>query len=231
MLDGIKRWFSSESRDSKSATGSGGRSGPELLAGWSRQSQVQIRSPRDGEGLIVDGKTGEVPWRLEWGPSQRPYVLGQELRIRAELPLPSELQLVVLNKVLQEAIEKAMFEQLVEGVQTRIDTETPAEMRWVVMFHKLKASELGELRERYAAVSSVKPWLQQWLAGPLGTALLALKIEPTTAWVLMIGRGKVTLRTEVEEASPGSIEPHLRLFETALREAQRVGNGPPPEAA
>jgi hypothetical protein len=100
-----------------------------------------------------------------------------------------------------------------------------------VMFHKLKASELGELRERYAAVSSVKPWLQQWLAGPLGTALLALKIEPTTAWVLMIGRGKVTLRTEVEEASPGSIEPHLRLFETALREAQRVGNGPPPEAA
>ena len=34
--------------------------------------------------------------------------------------------------------------------------------------------------------------------------------------------GKVTLRTEVEDASPGTVEPHLRVFEVALREAQRV---------
>jgi hypothetical protein len=220
MLDGIKRWFSGGASEAKQT----GHSGLDAFASWSRGGQVQVRQARDGEGLVVDGKLDGMPWRLEWGPSQRPYVLGSELRIRGELPLPSDLQVIVLNTALQEAIEKTMFEQFVEGVQTRIDTETPAEMRWVVMYPKLSRAEVGELRDRYAAVSSIKPWVQQWLAGPLTTALLALKIEPTTALVLMIGRGRVTLRTEVEEASPGSVEPLLRLFEVALREARRVAS-------
>jgi hypothetical protein len=220
MLDGIKRWLSGNAGEP--TTGRKGAGGAEAFAGWSRASQVQIRTPREGDGLIVDGKLGDLPWRLEWGASQRPYVLGQELRIRAELPLPGDLQVIVLNKVLQEAIEKTMFEQFVEGVQTRIDTETPAEMRWVVMYPKLSRSEIGDLRERYAAVSSVKPWLQAWLTGPLSAALAALKVDPATAFVLMIGRGRVTLRTEVDDATPGSVEPHLRVFETAVREAQRM---------
>ena len=225
MLDGIKRWLSG------AAESKAGTSGAEAFANWSRGPQVQVRTPREGEGLIVDGRLDDIPWRLEWGPSQRPYVLGHELRIRGEMPLPGDLQVIVVNKVLQEAIEKTMFEQFVEGVQTRIDTETPAEMRWVVMYPKLKGSELGELRERWAAASSVKPWLQAWLAGPLTDAIGHLKIEPASAFVLMIGRGKVTLRTELEEATPGTVEPHLRVFETALREARRVmrdGSGAPP---
>ena len=223
MLDGIKRWLSGSSGDADTA----GDSGIDAFKGWSRASQVQLRTPRDAEGLIVDGKLDTVPWRLEWGASQRPYVLGKELRIRAELPLPGDLQVIVLNKVLQEAIEKTMFEQFVEGVQTRIDTETPAEMRWVVMYPKLGRGELGDLRDRYAAVSSIKPWLQQWLSGPLTAGLAGLKIDPATAFVLMIGRGRVTLRTELEHAAPGTVEPHLRVFETAEREAIKVPAVPP----
>jgi hypothetical protein len=227
MLDGIKRWLTGGSPDNKDSR----RIGGEAFEGWSRSAQVQIRVPREGEGLIIDGKAGDVPWRLEWGPSQRPYVLGQELRIRGEVPLPSDLQAIVVNRVLQEAIEKTMFEQFVEGVQTRIDTETPAEMRWVVMYPKLNRLELGDLAERYAAAASIKPWLQQWLAGPLAAALGGLKTDPATAFVLMINRGKVTLRTEIDEASPRTFEPLLRVFEIALREARRAkveaGDAPP----
>ena len=218
MLDGIKRWLSGGASGDKET----GRVGAEAFAGWSRAAQVQIRVPREGDGIIIDGKAADVPWRLEWGASQRPYVVGRELRIRGELKLPSDLQLIVVNRVLQEAIEKTMFEQFVEGVQTRIDTETPAEMRWVVMYPKLNRTELGDLAERYAAVSSIKPWLQQWLAGPLSSGLAGLSLDPATAFVLMINRGKVTLRTEVDEATPRGFEPHLRVFETALREARRV---------
>ena len=218
MLEGIKRWLTSSSSDARRSASVG----VESFKGWSRSAQVQIRTPREGEGLIVDGKLGDAPWRLEWGESQRPYVLGRELRIRGEVSVPGELQIIVLNKVLQEAIEKTMFEQFVEGVQTRLDTETPAEMRWVVMHPKLSRLELGDLADRYAAAGSIKPWLVQWLSGPLGTSLQALPIDPATAFVLMVNRGKVTLRTEVEEPSPRSFEPHLRSFETALREARRV---------
>ena len=52
-------------------------------------------------------------------------------------------------------------------------------------------------------------------------------MDPATAFVLMIGRGRITLRTELEDASPGTVEPHLRVFEAAMREAQRVAADPP----
>lgn len=221
MLEGFKRWLTRKPpRDRQS----GASAEPGSFNDWSRRAQVQIRTPRDGHGVIVDGKSGDVPWRLEWGASQRPYVLGQELRIRAALPLPQDLQAVVLNRPLQEAIEKTMFEQYVEGVQTRLDTDTPAEMRWVVMYPKLGRAELGALQERYAAAASAAPWLQQWLGGTLGPALLALRSDPASAFVLMVNRGRMTLRAELDEASSAAFEPYLRVFEIALREARGVPN-------
>lgn len=223
MLEGIKRWLGGKAQsDSQSAVSI------DLAAfsDWSRRAQVRIRAPRDGEGLIIEGSTDEVPWRLEWGPSQRPYVLGHELRIRTALPLPQDLQLIVLNRALQEAIEKTMFEQFVEGVQTRIDTETPAEMRWIVMYPKLDRAELGALQDRYAAAASLKGWLQQWLGGALTPGLMGLTADANNAFVLMINRGKMTLRTELDEALPGRFEPYLRLFEIALRQAREVKDGP-----
>jgi hypothetical protein len=228
MLDGIKRWFSSGSSESRRA----GSVDSVAFEGWSRSAQVQIKPLREGDGLVVDGKHDGKPWRMEWGASQRPYVLGQELRIRAHVVAPGDLQLIILNRTLQEAIEKTMFEQFVEGVQTRIDTETPAEMRWVAMYPNLNRTELGAMQDRYAAVSSIKPWLQQWLDGPLSDALMALDADPSRAFVLMIGRNRLTLRTEVDEASPRTVEPHLRVFELALREAVRAqaaeGSDKPP---
>ena len=128
-----------------------------------------------------------TPWRLEWGPSQRPYIQGQELRLRAELSVPRELQALVLNRELMESMEKAVFDQYVEGVQTRIDTTTPPEMRWLVMFPKLSGTELRTLRDGYGALSSYKPWLQQWLAGSLTPALAALPTSAERPLVLMIG--------------------------------------------
>ena len=77
----------------------------------------------------------------------------------------------------REAMEKQVFEQYVEGVQTRIDTTTPPEMRWLVMFPKLTSSELRSLRDSYGALSSFKPWLQQWLAGDLTPTLAAMPTD------------------------------------------------------
>ena len=128
MLDGIKRLFSGA--PDAAADGWDG------VAPWAKSKQYAFRAVQE-EGFVIDGRLGATPWRLEWGPSHRPYIQGQELRLRAELGLSSELQLVVMNRALQEAMEKAVFDQYVEGVQTRIDNQTPPEMRWLVMFPKL----------------------------------------------------------------------------------------------
>ena len=63
-----------------------------------------------------------------------------------------------------EASETKVYNEYIEGVQTRVDTQTPTEIRWLVMYSKLSASELRNLGERFGAVSSVKPWLLGWLS-------------------------------------------------------------------
>ena len=214
MLDGLKRLF-------------GGPAGqPEDWGGitpWAESRQFTYRSVQN-EGFVVDGRLGSAPWRLEWGPSQRPYIQGQELRIRAEMGLNADLQLVVMNRVLQEQMEKDVFDQYVEGVQTRIDNQTPPEMRWLVMFPKLAGAEMPELRERFIALSSGKSWLLQWLQGPLTQALAALRADPATPVVLMIGRGRLMLRTALPEVDLAALQAWLRLFESAMREARRVAH-------
>lgn len=213
MLDGIKRWLG----------GSAKGDAPEWegVAPWAESHQHGFRAV-PGEGFVVDGRLGATPWRLEWGPSQRPYIEGQELRLRSELGLGSELQVLVMNRRLAEHMEKTVFEQFVEGVQTRIDNQTPPEMRWLVMFSKLSGSEMGTLKERWVALSSQKGWLREWLEGPLAAALAALRVEEDLPMVLMIGRGRLMLRAAQAEPLVSQLQVWLRLFECAMREARRV---------
>jgi hypothetical protein len=215
MLEGLKRLFSGSTPVADT--------GWEGVAPWAESKQYAFRGV-PSEGFVIDGRLGATPWRLEWGPSQRPYIQGQELRLRAELGLGSDLQVVVMNRPLQEAMEKAVFEQYVEGVQTRIDNQTPPEMRWLVMFPKLAGSEMPLLREHFIALSSMKGWLLHWLEGPLSQSLAALRMAPETPLVLMIGRGRLMLRTALPEARVDLLQGWLRVFENAMREARRVAN-------
>jgi hypothetical protein len=216
MLDGLKRLFS--------RTGGAPEGWPDI-AEWARARQFGFRPVRgEASGFVVEGRLGAQPWRLEWGPPQRPYIEGPELRVRAELGLPSDLQVLVLDRLLQATMEKAVFEQYVESVQTRIDDQTPPEMRWLVMYGKLVGAELGPLRDRFAAVSQAKAWLQQWLDGALAGALLQAPLVAGQPLVLMISRGRLTLRTALAEPEPPALDAWLRLFHQAMREARRVAD-------
>lgn len=218
MLDGIKRWLGGPAKAEVPQWGA--------VATWAESREYGFRAVAD-QGFVVDGRLGTTPWRLEWGPSQRPYIAGQEVRLRSELGLGSELQMLVMNRHLAGQMEKAVFEQYVEGVQTRIDNQTPPEMRWLVMFTKLAGGEMGALKERWVALSSQKDWLLQWLDGPLAAALAALHLDEEQPIVLMIGRGRLMLRAAQVDAQVEQLQGWLRLFECAIREARRAAADSP----
>ena len=156
------------------------------------------------------------------GPVATPYVKGPELRLRAELGLGSEIQVLLLDRPLQEQMEKAVFEQYVEGVQTRIDNQTPPEMRWLVMFPKLSGTEMGALRERFVGIASHKTYVVQWLQGALSGELAKVPFGPDHPLVLMISRGRLMLRSALVKPDVAALENWLKLFETAMREARRA---------
>lgn len=174
---------------------------------------------------MIDGLQGTQAWRIEWGATQRDYIDGIELRLIAELDLPPELLAMVLNRRLMEVMEKTVYERFVDDVQTRIDTDTPPEMRWLVMYTKVGGQDLGRLRERYGAVCSVAPWLLQWLASPLNDALAATieMVPEATPVVLTISRGRLTLRTSMPQPDAARLAVWFSVFEHAMREAKRLG--------
>jgi hypothetical protein len=204
-----------------------GSASPELsaLQQWAEDRQHGFRRVRDAQGCVIDGKQGAQAWRIEWGASQRDYIPVFELRCIAELDLPPALMAMVLNRNLLELMEKTVYDLFVDDVQTRIDTDTPPEMRWLVMYSKASGTDLGRLRDRYGAVSSVLPWLQQWLGGPLNDALATTvdMVGPDEPVVLTIGRGRLTLRTALAQPDAKRLALWFSVFEHAMRDAKRLG--------
>jgi hypothetical protein len=202
--------------------------GPDFseVSAWAKRRGHSFKRERDGNGFVIDGKLENTPWRLEWGPPQRPYITGHELRVRMELGLPPDLQMLVVSKSLMELLEKQAFEQFTQSNQTEMGDAAPEETRWLVMFPKISMGGSKLLRNNFGGVSSLPNEGPAWLEGPLAHALARaastlLRLEPP--FVLMTLRGRLYLRMQLTSADETDVAAALALFETAGTEAQRVG--------
>ncbi len=204
---------------------------------WAEARNAQFRVSRDGQGFMIEqSKALPGALRIEWGASQRSYIGGHELRMRCEMKLHGDLQLMVLSRQLMETLEKTVFEAYTDTLKTRVDTDTPEEMRWLVMFPKYTQLTSKLVRQRFGALGVNKEltgaWLESELSEMLAQASQDLLPEDQPV-VLMTMRGNVYLRTAMPVADLAKIQPLVKLLECACREAQRVntrldGAGPWP---
>ena len=195
------------------------------VAAWARQRSFGFKRARGEDGFVIDGLLDGKPWRIEWGASQRDYIAGRELRLRMELDLPSDAQMLLLSRPLMDALERKTFEEFTDNVQTQIGTKSPEEMRWLVMFPKVNLSTLKEVRPHFGAVASSADSGLAWLSGPLANALHdatsgVLHGEPP--FVLMTLRGRAYLRMQLLTPNSSDIADALALFETAVARALAV---------
>ena len=219
MLDALKRWIA------------GGPDAPgwPARAEWARQRGAQFKRAHDDAGFVIEGQLDGRDWRLEWGPPQRAYIEGHELRLRMELGLSQDLQMLLMSRPLLETLERQTFERYTEQMQTHIDLATPEEMRWLAMFPKVTLSLDKEVRRRFAAVASSPPAGAAWIAGPLAEQLAEVAQGPLpaeTPLVLMTLRGRVYLRLQLAEPDVATVAAMVSLFEAAAAQAVRVAGGP-----
>jgi hypothetical protein len=218
MLGALKRWFSTPP------------AAPEWgdVVQWAQRGGHAFKRARDAHGFVVDGRLQGRPWRLEWGPPQRAYIGGQELRLRMELDLPADLQMLVLGRELMHLLERQTYERFTQGLQTQIDTATPEEMRWLVMFPKVDLGSLRALRPYFGVVASMPEAALAWIDGPLATLLEGTAREllrDAVPFVLMTLRGRTYLRMRLDEPNARALDLALTLFETAVTQAVRAVEG------
>jgi hypothetical protein len=192
------------------------------LRAWCAQRQCSLEPGGREGGFAVRGRLGASGWRLEWGAPQRLYVRGRgELLLQSDLRLAPELHLMVLDRLLQRRLERAVLDQIAGADESQVDPQMPPEMRWLVTFPRLDTEQAG-WPEGLEAVASHPEWLMDWTSGPLAQALGQPPVPRHTPWVLTIGGGSLVLRAGVDEPSPERLEAWLGFFECALREARRV---------
>jgi hypothetical protein len=215
MLDSLKHWLAR------------GTIQPDWrpISAWAKAQGYLFKGVRDSNGFVIDGNLQGKPWRLEWGPPQRAYIRGHELRLRMDVQFPPGLQMMVLTRPLMDKLENDTFERYTETLQTQIDETAPEEMRWLAMFPKVDLSLLKPMRGRFGAVSSLPSMASAWVDGLLLTQLEQASLgllagEPP--FVLMTLRGRVYLRLELPEAELSSITQCIALFEAAVVQASRA---------
>jgi hypothetical protein len=194
---------------------------------WAEARRAEFQVVDDGAGFQIEqGKSRSGGGlRIEWGPSQRDYIPGHELRMRFEAGLHSELQTMALDRELMEALESTVFEAYTDTLKTRVDTDTPEEMRWLVMFSKCMPAQWPALREHMGFIGVHKDMAAAWVEGELGQTLSQLAtsvLKPGRPFVLMCMRGNVYLRVSMDDPDLAELQGLVKLLEVAAREGQRV---------
>lgn len=195
---------------------------------WADRRGYAFKRVRGEDGFVIDGVFDGKPWRMEWGAPQRVYIEGFELRIRMELGLNSDAQMLVLSRPLLDSLERQTFEEFTDDVQTQIGMKTPEEMRWLVMFTRIDLGAMKVVRARYGGVASSPVMGMAWVQGPLGNQLERAALgwmSDAPPFVLMTLRGRAYLRVRLVSPDARSVSSALSLFETAVVQAVRVTGG------
>jgi hypothetical protein len=170
-----------------------------------------------GKGYTMDGKIQGKPWRLEQGKPSRDFIHGIELRARGEMGLVEDAAVMIMTRSLKNDLDKRAFSLYTDTLQTQVDPHLPEEMRWLSMYEEVGWEELGQVfLDHYAILADDRANAVAWLTPELAGQLLAWpSSEPNVPRVLMVLRGKVYLRMQINEGDIPTLEHATRVFTTA----------------
>jgi hypothetical protein len=210
MLESFKRLFTAPGQGADLAE----------ISAWASKRGYTYAPMEDG--FAVDGQFEGVPWQLEWAPTLRPFIQGHELRLQIRCGIAPELHMMLMSLPLMQALEKQAYAQFTQNMQTQIDDSSPEEMRWLVMFAKVDLSGVPDVAAHYGAIANSPAKGRLWIEGPLAklleraTGTLMVGDPP---FVLMVSRGRLTMRLEMPDVSSPFLGAAISLFETAVAQA------------
>ena len=196
----------------------------EVLAEWAKAEGHTLKRVKDktGMGYVVESKAG---WRVEWGDSQRPYIIGKELRFRGDTGLPGDVQLVMLTRVLAQTLESDVFSRFTNAMQTQIDNTLPDEMRWLAMHPRVPLQESPVLSRRFVLLCNAEAVARNWLSNGVLTEMEEAASQWWTdslVFLITLNRGILTARMAGQPLQTAQLRLVGHLFEQLVTKAREV---------
>lgn len=199
--------------------GSGGSSQFGKVSEWATLQGLTF-SER-GKSYSMDGKINGRPWKLEQGKPSRDFIKGIELRARGEMGVSEDIAVMILTRDLKNELDRRAFSLYTDTLQTQVDPHLPEEMRWLSMYEEVGWERLGKVfLDHYAILADEQANAEAWITPELAGQLLAWpSSEKDVPRVLMLLRGKVYLRMQINEGDLATLEHATRVFTSACDSA------------
>jgi hypothetical protein len=172
----------------------------DAVAAWAGSQGFSFAATGEGKGFSLTGTVDCKPWRLECGRSSRDYILGEELRARAELKLDGAPSVLIMSRPLKEMLEKRAYGIYTDTLQTTADPSLTEEMRWLALYPEVGWNGLPKaFWDRYAVLAEQRSHAMDWVDLALAGLLLSWPEPAADAqlpFMLMLLRGKAYLRMQ-----------------------------------
>ena len=176
-----------------------------------------------GSTLSMHGRVGGRPWRMELGRPTRDYIIGEELRARADLGIQDEVGAMIINRPLKEALERRAYSMITDTLRTTADPHLPEEMRWLAMYDEIGWEGIADqFWSRYAVLADSREHAMAWVHQDLADLLTAWPqpaAVPQVPFMVVLLRGKCYLRMQYLPVEMSTLEHAAAVFTSACENA------------
>ena len=233
MFDRLKKVFvNQKSNDGRAAladgslatlTNSANTLPTDAVSEWAEIQGFSYTGLADGSSFSLTGMVGNKPCKLERAVSSRDYIVGEELRARAEIKVNDKVSVLIMNRALKESLEKRAYEVYTDTLETEVRPNLMEEMRWLAMYPEAGWKSLPDaFWSRYAVMADRRDDAMSWVSQDLAELLMSWPQPAPDAgvpFILMLVRGKAHLRMQYTPADMPTLEHAMLIFTSACEAA------------
>jgi len=221
MFDRIKKAFFREAKAPREGPSSQLAHAP--VSEWAGTQGFAFSADGSGHGIALEGNVSGKPWRLQLGRPTRNYILGEEVRARAELGISEDVAVLVMNRPLKEALEKRAYQIYTDELRTSVDKTLPEEMRWLAMYDEVGWDSLPrQFWDRFCVLTDTRDNALAWVDPALADLMLQWPEPAPSAevpFMALLLNGKAYLRMEYTPADLATLQHAARVFTSACESA------------
>ena len=223
MFDRIKKALATSVKSSSAPGGASSQQQHGPMSEWAATQGFGFSVEGRAQEVSLEGKVSGKPWRMQLGRPTRNYILGEELRARAELGVRDDVAVLVMNKPLKEALEKKAYSIYTDPLQTSMDAELPEEMRWLAMFKEARwEGPSKDFWSRYSVLTDRRENAMAWIEPQLAMMMMDWPTPGPSAevpFLILLLRGKSYLRMEYSPAGMPTLRHASLIFQTSCKSA------------